>query len=104
MIIRVAVVLAALMAGTAATARADNRLMHPSQRALAAAGDDEPPSHQDRRPAKVQPVTPVPQEESPIYKKWWFWALTGAVVGGIVICGVATFKPTPHAPMACPET
>ena len=105
MIIRVAVLLAALMAWTGATARADGRLLHPSQRALAAAGDDEPPAHEDN-PLKVKPhpVKAVPEEEAPVYKKWWFWAITGAVVGGAVIFGAATFKPAQHLPMACPET
>jgi len=104
MIIRVAVLLAALMAWTAASARADSRVLHPSQRALAAAGDDEPPSHEENPlKAKPQPVKAVPAEEAPVYKKWWFWALTGAVVTGIVVFGVSTFKPTQHSPLACPN-
>jgi hypothetical protein len=105
MTIRIAVLLAAAMAWTASTARADNRLFHPSPRALAAAGEEEPPPHEDD-PLKVkpQPVKPtVPAEEAAIYKKWWFWALTAAVVGGIVIVGVTTFKPAQHTAMACPS-
>jgi hypothetical protein len=77
--------------------------MHPSARALAMAGDDEPPPHEDPRAVKKQPVKVAgPAEEAPLYKKWWFWALTAAVVGGTVIFGVTTFKPAVHVPNACP--
>jgi hypothetical protein len=103
MIMRMAVLLAAVMAWTAATARADSRLFHPSARALAAAGDDEPPPHEDPLKVKPKPVKKAePEEEAPVYKKWWFWALTAAVVGGTVIFGVSTFKPAQHLPAACP--
>jgi hypothetical protein len=105
MTIRIAVLLAGVMAWTAASARADSRILHPSQRALAAAGDDEPPPYED--PLKPKPKVvkaAAPEEEPPLYKKWWFWALTAAVVGGTVIAGVTTFKPAQHLPMACPPT
>ncbi|HXU82873.1 MAG TPA: hypothetical protein VN914_15845 [Polyangia bacterium] len=96
------VALAAVMAWAPALARADSPLLHPSQRALAAAGDDEPPPHADPRAQKATPARKAePEEETPIYKKWWFWALTGAVVGGTVIFGVAAFKPAQHLPAAC---
>ena len=96
----VALLVGAVMLMAALPARADHPLLHPSARALAAADDDEPPPHQQQ--VVTKPVTPaVPPEETPVYKTWWFWALTAAVVGGTVIFGVATFKPTPHAPQAC---
>jgi hypothetical protein len=103
MTMRIAVLLAALMGWTAATARADSRLLHPSPRALAAA-DDEPPAHEDSRAVKPRPVKAAPEDEAPVYKKWWFWALTAAVVGGTVLFGVTTFKPAQHLPTACPPT
>jgi hypothetical protein len=101
---RIAVLLVAVMAWTAASARADSRLLHPSPRALAAADDDEPPAHEDPRKAKPKAAKAVPEEEAPVYKKWWFWALTAAVVGGTVIFGVTTFKPAQHLPAACSPT
>jgi hypothetical protein len=104
MTIRVAVLLVAVMTWTAATARADGRVFHPSQRALAAAGDDEPPPHLDPKAVKPKPVKAVPEDEAPVYKKWWFWAVTAAVVGGTVIFGVSTFKPAQHLPRACSPT
>jgi hypothetical protein len=89
-----------LCAGT--IARADSPLLHPSTRALAAADDEDPPPREDRRAVKKQPEKAVEAEdEAPVYKKWWFWALTAAVVGGTVIFGVATFKPADHPPKAC---
>jgi hypothetical protein len=100
MMMRIAVLLVAVMAWSAA-ASADSRILHPSTRALAAA-DDEPPPHLDPRTVKPKPVKAVPEEEKPVYKKWWFWALTAAVVGGTVIFGVSTFKPAQHLPTACP--
>jgi hypothetical protein len=81
---------------------ADSPLLHPSVRALAAADDDEPPPHQDPRAANKKEVkTTAPADEAPVYKRWWFWALTAAVVGGVAIVGISTFKPAPHVPMAC---
>jgi hypothetical protein len=94
-----------LLAGAGA-ARAESPLMHPSVRALAAADDDEPPPHEDARTVKKKEAkTAAPAEEAPVYKKWWFWALSAAVVGVVTIAGVSTFKPAPHAPLACqPQT
>jgi hypothetical protein len=102
----IAGLLAAMMvwlAGTA-TARADSPLLRPSQYALAAADDEDPPPREDPRALKKKPVEAVPQDEKPIYKTWWFWALTAAVVGGTVAFGVSTFKPAAHLPNACPPT
>jgi hypothetical protein len=103
MTMRMAALLVGLMLWVGPAARAESPLYHPSVRALAAADDDEPPRHEDRLARKRQPVKEAaPVEEAPIYKKWWFWALAGAVVGGTVIFGVATFKPAQHVPSACP--
>jgi hypothetical protein len=100
----IAVLLAAMMAwlGATAAARADSPLFHPSPRALAAAGDDDPPPRNASRAVKEPAADAAPKEETPIYKKWWFWALTAAVVGGTVAFGVAKFKPAVHLPHACP--
>jgi hypothetical protein len=95
-----ALLVGAVLLGGTSSARADSPLFHPTTRALAAA-DDEPPPHLDRRAAKKPEQPATPHEVVPVYKTWWFWALTAAVVGGTVVFGVATFKPAPHAPMAC---
>jgi hypothetical protein len=98
---------AALLVGLSFLARAlpavaaESPLLHPSARALAAADEDEPPPHEDPRAVKKQVVKAAPVEEAPVYKKWWFWALTAAVVGAVTVVGISTFKPAPHTPMAC---
>lgn len=75
-------------------------VLAPSLGALAAADQDDPPPRGGVvAKKKAEPTEPV--EEKPVYKTWWFWALTAAVVGGTVIFGVATFKPTENAPLAC---
>jgi hypothetical protein len=100
----VALLVGAMLVATA-SARAESPLFQPSARALAAAGDDEPPPHMDRRAVTKVEKPATPTQEVPIYKAWWFWALTAAVVGSTVVFGVVTFKPAPHAPMACmPDT
>ena len=33
-------------------------------------------------------------DDTPVYKRWWFWALTAAVVGGTVALGVWAIEPT----------
>src|SRR5215210_3559964 len=96
-----ALVVAAVFAGTAPMAWAQSPVLHPSARALAAA--DEPPPSRDEAPAvKQATTTDIPEEPKPLYKTWWFWALTAAVVGGTIIFGVATFKPAENLPRACP--
>src|SRR4051794_36708576 len=87
--------LGALVALGSTTALARPNLLQPSARALAQ-GDDPP----------VRRAAPVVKEEAPrrgdadqpLYKKWWFWALTAAVVGGTVALGVATFDKTESLP------
>lgn len=96
-----AVLLLSLTFLSARAVAADSPLLHPSVRALAAADDDEPPPHEDPRAAKKKAKPTAPVEETPVFKKWWFWALTAAVVGGVAIVGISTFKPAPHVPMAC---
>jgi hypothetical protein len=101
---RTAALLVALIFATAAgrAAEANSPLLSPSWSALAAA-DEDPPLRPDHRPVKNpdedRPV--VPAEEVPVYKTWWFWALTAAVVGGVVIFGVTTFEAASHPPKAC---
>jgi hypothetical protein len=84
-------------------ALANDSLLRPSPRALAAA--DEPPPHVDR-PTVARPAArpAVALDDSPVYKKWWFWALTAAVVGGTIAFGALTFTPAEPRPRACPAT
>src|SRR4051794_341527 len=96
-----AIVTMAMMAALAPQALADNRRFAPSQRALAAADDEPPP----RGAPTVKRVTATPVtavDEKPVYTKWWFWALTAAVVGGTIALGVATNEAPQHLPHACP--
>ena len=48
----------------------------------------------------AQPAPPQPESSGPVYTKWWFWTIVGAVVVGGVVTAVAlsggTTKP------ACP--
>ena len=43
-------------------------------------------------------------DERPYYKKWWFWALTAAVVGGTVALGVWAVEPTTKPAQSCEAT
>jgi hypothetical protein len=66
------------------------------------AGDsDDPPPADDPGPVldaeADKKAVPVPEEERSVFKTWWFWALTAAIVGGTVALGVAaadTVDPT----------
>jgi hypothetical protein len=47
----------------------------------------------------VQPLPAEPQENKPIYKRWWFWTGIGAVVaGGVVTAVVLSSKSAPKSP------
>lgn len=49
------------------------------------------------RSGAAQAVPPV-EDEVPAYKRWWFWALTAAVVGGTIALGALAIDPsTPQA-------
>lgn len=74
------------------------------RRLMLLAQSDEPPPREPRT-ATPPPPPPRPAEddERPIYKTWWFWALTAAVVGGTVALGVAMRDTSgPRPPRACP--
>jgi len=93
-----------LVVAVSAPLLAKENLLAPSPRALAAA-DDEPPPHVDRTTVRKAPVRPVmAADEVPVYKKWWFWAVTAAVVGGTIAFGALTFTPVEPRPSACPTT
>ncbi len=84
------------------TARADESLRLRLLRPLLLAPADEPPPRE--RLAVVRPVAavqPKKDDDAPIYKQWWFWALTAAVVGGTVALGVAVIEPQGSRPRPC---
>ena len=94
-----------LLVTTSAPIWAHEDLLRPSPRALAAADKDEPPPHADQAPLQRQPVKPVAtDDDSPVYRKWWFWAVAAAVVGGTIAFGALTFTPADARPRACPTT
>jgi hypothetical protein len=78
--------------------------------ALVALADDPPPTLSEKRAqeqreaeaarARADERKPAP-EEAPYYKKWWFWALTGVVVGGTVALGVWAIQPSTVPAKAC---
>jgi hypothetical protein len=80
------------------------KLLQPSARALAQGDSDDPPLRRRETPVVKQEPQKVELDEAPIYKKWWFWALTAAVVGGVVTVGVLSNKPTETFPHACPPS
>lgn len=96
-----AIVTMAVLAALGPRAWAENHRLAPSERALAAA-DDEPPPRDTRIVRRSTTATVAVADEAPVYKKWWFWALTAVVVGGTIAFGVATNEPPQHLPHACP--
>jgi hypothetical protein len=64
-----------------------------------------PPPGPDQQPAGTLVAQPTPQSE-PVYAKWWFWTIIGAVVVGGVVTAVVlssgTSKPAcPSAAVTC---
>ena len=53
----------------------------------------------------AQPAQPQPASSGPVYTKWWFWTIVGAVVVGGVVTAVAlssgTSKPDCPAGVCC---
>jgi hypothetical protein len=71
-------------------------------------GDDPPPPRaqvmeQKRREEAARALAEQDRAraESPYYKKWWFWALTAAVVGGTLALGAWAVEPTTPPARAC---
>jgi hypothetical protein len=105
----VAVATLAALAGLvpAGAARAD---LPPNLRpTFVLAQNEEPPpissddfADEERR-AKIEEEKRRKKEldELPAYKRWWFWALTAAVVGTAVVVGVVIAKPKTQPAMAC---
>ena len=46
----------------------------------------------------AQPSQPQPESSGPIYSKWWFWTIVGAVVIGGVVTAVALSSGTSKPP------
>jgi hypothetical protein len=86
------------------SARPLSNLLQPSTRALAQGDSEDPPLRRRETPVVKQEPQKVELDEAPIYKKWWFWALTAVVVGGVVAVGVLSNKPTETFPHACPSS
>jgi hypothetical protein len=49
---------------------------------------------------KARNKKPEP-DDRPVFKRWWFWALTGAVVGGTALLGVWAIKGSTQPAKAC---
>lgn len=62
-----------------------------------------PPALRDlaAKPVTTQGATARELDETPAYKKWWFWALTAVVVGGTVALGKWAAKPTTQPAHSC---
>ena len=57
------------------------------------------PAQQQPSAALVaQPAQPQPESSGPIYSKWWFWTIIGAVVIGGVVTAVALSSGTSKPP------
>ncbi len=61
-----------------------------------------PPPGADQQPPSAalvaQPAQPQPESSGPIYSKWWFWTIIGAVVVGGVVTAVALSSGTSKPP------
>jgi hypothetical protein len=81
----------------------------PAPGAAPAPGPDNPPptisevraQKEREEAARLQAEKQKPQPDSPYYKKWWFWVLTAAVVGGTVALGAWAVEPSPQPARAC---
>ena len=62
------------------------------------------PPGADQQPSGALVAQPAPQQESsgPVYTKWWFWTIIGAVVVGGVVTAVALSSGTSKP--SCPAT
>lgn len=90
---------------TADTLRPPLGLLQPSARALLQPDDEDPPPRVDRTVVEKPVEKKRVEDDRPIYKTWWFWALTAAVVGGTVTAGVLTIKGSPAPPpLGCPPS
>src|SRR5688500_8545211 len=119
-----ALLVAALLAAPGA-ARADQRALHtaldPATVARLAQVAPPPPDGVTPAPAPAPAqenplLTPPAAEtvkkdgeagvpdETPAYKRWWFWALTAAVVGGTVALGAWAVDSGSNPPKGCAAT
>ena len=55
-----------------------------------------------RAEAEAELARKQQQVDTPYYRKWWFWALSAAVVGGTVALGVWAVDPGTKPANACP--
>jgi hypothetical protein len=68
----------------------------PAAPAVTAVPAAPPPAGTSAPAATVASTAPVPGGEAPIYEKWWFWTIVGAVVvGGVVAVALASGSTTP---------
>jgi hypothetical protein len=75
--------------------------------ALALADEEPPPTRSEliekaRRDDANKPRGAQKEDDTPAYKKWWFWTLTAVVVGGTVALGVWAVKPSTPSARPCP--
>jgi hypothetical protein len=77
--------------------------------ALVLADEEPPPTRsqmlkqmQEEEEAKAAAQKKQPDvDDTPVHKKWWFWALTAAVVGGTVGLAVWAIEPSTQPARAC---
>jgi hypothetical protein len=60
-----------------------------------------PPPAGDQQPAGTLVAQPAPPQSQPVYTKWWFWTIVGAVVVGGVVTAVVLSSGTSKPP--CPS-
>jgi hypothetical protein len=61
---------------------------------------DSPPAVKDLSAKSAAPL-PASIDETPAYKKWWVWVLTGVVIGTTVALGVWAAKPSTQPAAPC---
>ncbi len=70
---------------------------------LAQADLDEPTVPTLKRPERqqVKRAKLLREDDTPAWKTWWFWTLTGALVVGTVVFGAVVIKSSEQPPRPC---